>query len=95
MSAAEEQSRPEATGDGRPIGNPYLVQKVIWLDLPEGRKRTSIRMEEVFWRGLDRVAQLRGCSRDRICSDAVCALPDAKQTSAIRMFIFTALTNIS
>lgn len=93
MSAANGFDGSGSNGD-RPIGNPYLIQKVIWLDLPEGRKRTSIRMEEEFWKGLDRLAQMQGRSRDEICTDAVCALPEGKQTSAIRVYILKSLTDL-
>jgi predicted DNA-binding ribbon-helix-helix protein len=89
----ELDDRLAATAEDKPAGKDNILkQNNVCV---EGKKRTSVKLEEIFWKGLTEVAAREGCSKDDICRKAWAQRENgSSHTSAIRVYIFKALTGI-
>ena len=86
MGAAREDDRSQlnAQPDAERAG---LRKRSVVI----GGHATSVTLEEVFWRGLKRIADARGISTNVLLTE-IDQTNDGNLSSAIRVFVFERLT---
>jgi predicted DNA-binding ribbon-helix-helix protein len=78
-------------GDPRPAhagGSPPRTTGVIKRSLVVAGHRTSISLEDPFWRGLKALAERRRQSINALVAEIDAARGQANLSSAIRLFVF-------
>ena len=79
-----------ATGSRRPMTNDAGA-RVVKRSLAIAGHRTSVSLEDAFWRRLKAIAKERGLSVSALAAEIDAARGEANLSSALRVFVLGAL----